>query len=259
MSSGTRRCRRRPRRTRRRPPPRARWRRGARTYRTSMVSRVGLARGRRCRRRRNRTVERARHARRRAEPRCTSAQPDPRLCPCPLCGGYWVALANGARTRCARRAAAGRAATSRARSTGTGRPLASLPAGALARAERSSKDSVRRAAPRSARRQSRVRARRDSGAEGRLLPRRRHGHRCVRAPCFSFRAAAGQRVVAASRSRAVDLAASGATAAEIARARVGAATRRTGCTRAAASRRPRTAAASFRALRLYLRAPLPRA
>jgi len=25
---------------------------------------------------------------------------DPRLCPSPLCGGYWVALANRARTRC---------------------------------------------------------------------------------------------------------------------------------------------------------------
>ena len=28
-------------------------------------------------------------------------RPDPRLCPSPLCGGYWVALANRARTRCA--------------------------------------------------------------------------------------------------------------------------------------------------------------
>ena len=26
---------------------------------------------------------------------------DPRLCPSPLCGGYWVALANGVRTTCA--------------------------------------------------------------------------------------------------------------------------------------------------------------
>ena len=30
---------------------------------------------------------------------------DLRLCPSPMCGGYWVALANGARTRCARRPA----------------------------------------------------------------------------------------------------------------------------------------------------------
>jgi hypothetical protein len=30
-----------------------------------------------------------------------SVRGDPRLCPSPLCGGYWVALANGARTRCA--------------------------------------------------------------------------------------------------------------------------------------------------------------
>src|SRR5919198_2882542 len=27
-------------------------------------------------------------------------RPDPRECPSPLCGGYWVALANRARTRC---------------------------------------------------------------------------------------------------------------------------------------------------------------
>jgi len=28
-------------------------------------------------------------------------RPDPRLCPSPLCGGYWVTLANHGRTRCA--------------------------------------------------------------------------------------------------------------------------------------------------------------
>jgi hypothetical protein len=28
-------------------------------------------------------------------------RPDPRECPSPMCGGYWVALANHARTRCA--------------------------------------------------------------------------------------------------------------------------------------------------------------
>ncbi|MBA2641990.1 MAG: hypothetical protein H0U82_03550 [Actinobacteria bacterium] len=28
-------------------------------------------------------------------------RPDPRLCPSPICGGYWVALANRSRTRCA--------------------------------------------------------------------------------------------------------------------------------------------------------------
>jgi hypothetical protein len=30
-----------------------------------------------------------------------TVRPDPRLCPSPLCGGYWVALANRARTTCA--------------------------------------------------------------------------------------------------------------------------------------------------------------
>jgi len=28
------------------------------------------------------------------------AEHDPRLCPSPLCGGYWASLANGVRTRC---------------------------------------------------------------------------------------------------------------------------------------------------------------
>jgi hypothetical protein len=36
-----------------------------------------------------------------AETAVYSVRGDPRLCPSPLCGGYWVALANGVRTRCA--------------------------------------------------------------------------------------------------------------------------------------------------------------
>src|SRR5262245_60320092 len=33
-------------------------------------------------------------------PSIYTVRSDPRLCPSPMCGGYWVALANGARTRC---------------------------------------------------------------------------------------------------------------------------------------------------------------
>ena len=32
--------------------------------------------------------------------RAVRRRPDPRMCPSPRCGGYWVALANRARTRC---------------------------------------------------------------------------------------------------------------------------------------------------------------
>jgi len=35
-----------------------------------------------------------------ARPSQFVVRPDPRLCPSPLCGGYWIALANHARTRC---------------------------------------------------------------------------------------------------------------------------------------------------------------
>ena len=80
---------------------------------------------------------------------------------------------------------------------------------------------------------------------------------CIRAPCFSFRA---QQVNGSSRitTSAVDLAASGATAAEIERARSALRTKDGLYARGRFASTP-DGGRVFRALRLYLRAPLPRA
>jgi hypothetical protein len=60
---------------------------------------------------------------------------DPRLCPSPLCGGYWVALANRGRTRCSDGARRPRCYVARAVDE-AGTPLeAGVPDGALSRAE----------------------------------------------------------------------------------------------------------------------------
>src|SRR6476659_3510487 len=61
-----------------------------------------------------------------------TAQGDPRMCPSPLCGGYWVALANGARTRCGDGTRQARCYVARAVDRNR-RALSSLPAGALLR------------------------------------------------------------------------------------------------------------------------------
>ena len=62
-------------------------------------------------------------------------RPDPRLCPSPLCGGYWVALANHARTRCHDGLLRPRCYVAVAVSTLTREPLTTaLQAGSLVRA-----------------------------------------------------------------------------------------------------------------------------
>jgi hypothetical protein len=57
---------------------------------------------------------------------------DPRLCPSPMCGGYWVALANGARTRCQDGLRYPRCYVARAVSR-RGRPLGGIAEGSLVR------------------------------------------------------------------------------------------------------------------------------
>lgn len=62
-------------------------------------------------------------------------RPDPRLCPSPLCGGYWVSLANHARTRCHDGLLRARCYVAIAVSGSTRKPLVTaLPAGSLVRA-----------------------------------------------------------------------------------------------------------------------------
>ncbi len=184
------------------------------------------------------------------------AQPDMRLCPSPLCGGYWVALANGARTQCADGTRQARCYVTRAVDRNR-KALASLPAGGLLRgaieqgqtfAERRLGQLVVRA----------VYARAGTATMGggyyRVVDT---GIVCIRAPCFSFRA---QQVNGSSRitTSTVDLGASGATDAEIERARSALRTKDGLYARGRFASTP-DGGRVFRALRLYLRAPLPRA
>ena len=114
------------------------------------------------------------------------AQQDMRMCPSPLCGGYWVALANHARTRCADGTLRARCYVAFVRDRTTGKTL-SLPEGGLAAALLTSQPSdwnplgvllvdetwapVSRTSP-----------------TGRFVRLRDTGTRCVRRPCFSIRA-----------------------------------------------------------------------
>ena len=116
-------------------------------------------------------------------------RPDPRLCPSPLCGGYWVALANHARTTCHDGALRPRCYV--ARIVGENRrPLGvDVPAGSLVRAdiEPSGDEGFGElgvlvvASVFSPAGTTTV-----GGSFFRLVD---SGIRCIRAPCFSFRAA----------------------------------------------------------------------
>jgi len=181
---------------------------------------------------------------------------DPRMCPSPRCGGYWVTIANGARTRCSDglrhlSCYAGRAMDTK------GRPLADIPQEALVRgaidvwpqSELGNLDQIVVSAVYAPEGAAAV-----SGGYYRVFDT---GIQCVRAPCFSYRAAQVNGRTGTTTSE-VDLEASGATAPEIARAR--AALR----TKDGLYSRGRFVATAdggrgFRALRFYLRAPLPRA
>jgi hypothetical protein len=185
-----------------------------------------------------------------------TAQPDPRLCPSPLCGGYWVALANGVRTPCGDGQRPTRCYVSRAVDR-TGKPLAALRAGSLLRGaiERGQRIASRRLD------QLMVQAMYApagtatvGGGYYRVFDT---GIVCVRAPCFSFRA---QSVNASSTITAsgLDLRASGATEGAIERAQAALRTRDGLYARGRFASTP-DGGRVFRALRLYLRAPLPRA
>ncbi len=114
---------------------------------------------------------------------------DPRLCPSPLCGGYWVSRANHARTRCHDGLLRPRCYVATAVSTLTRKPLVhGLPANALVRAvigswtfegfgELGAVFVVELWRP--------VAQQPPTGDFFRL---RDIGVRCIRAPCFSLRA-----------------------------------------------------------------------
>ena len=177
---------------------------------------------------------------------------DPRLCPSPRCGGYWAAIANGARTRCVDGLRRPRCYVARA-TDGARRTIADVPEGALVRgameAGRDELDELVATAAYAPAGTATV-----SGGWYRVVD---NGIRCVRAPCFSYTVTQvnGQTRGPVS---SIDLQASRASAAEIARAQhaIGTANGLYAQGRFAPTPDGGTA---FRALRLYLRAKLPRA
>jgi hypothetical protein len=180
------------------------------------------------------------------------ARHDPRLCPSPRCGGYWVAIANGARTHCADGLRYPRCYVARAVDA-KGNPLGDIAEGALVRGaiDVGHDDlgelvvtAVYAPAGRAA----------VGGGYYRVVDT---GIRCVRAPCFSYRAT---QVNGSTRTTAssIDLSASRAAPAEVGRAQ--AALRTTNGLYARGRFVPSADGGRvFRALRMFLRAPQPRA
>jgi hypothetical protein len=184
-------------------------------------------------------------------------QHDMRLCPSPACGGYWVALANGVRTRCGNGQAAARCYVAHTVDR-YGRPFTrDVPEGALVRGalEPGQKfddrvlDRLRVWAVYAPAGTATV-----GGGYYRVVDT---GIRCIRAPCFTYRAGSVNAFLPVMTSE-VDLQASGATAGETARARTALRTKDGLYARGRFAPTP-DGGRVFRALRLYLRAPQPRA
>lgn len=182
---------------------------------------------------------------------------DPRLCPSPRCGGYWVAIANGARTRCSDGLRRVRCYVVRAVGA-RGRPLrGAIAEGALVRGaidawanrDFGALDELVVTAVYAPAGDAAV-----SGGYYRVVD---NGIRCVRAPCFSYRVTPvnGSTRIAVS---SVDLGASGVGAKDVARAQAGLRSKNGLYARGRFARTP-DGGTVFRALRLYLRAPLPHA
>ena len=182
-------------------------------------------------------------------------QGDPRMCPSPLCGGYWVALANGVRTRCADGRQAPRCYVAKA--VDQSRRPVTVPTGGLVRGTLEPLDAG------------------DFGELGVVVVLLAYepagtapvtggyyrvvdtGIRCIRAPCFSYRA---KQVNGSARTTmsGLDLAASGATLAELTRANAALRTKNGLLARGRFAKTP-DGGRLFRASRMFLRASLPRA
>jgi len=179
-------------------------------------------------------------------------RPDMRLCPSPLCGGYWVALANGARTRCLDGLRHPWCYVARAVAA-NGTPLDSIAEGSLVRGAIDA-------------------GRVDLGelvawavyapaggadAGGGYYRVTDAGIRCIRAPCFSYRAT---QVNGSTRTRlsGIDLEAAHATANEVSRAEAALSTK-SGLLARGRFVPSADGGRVLRALRLFLRAPQPRA
>jgi len=130
---------------------------------------------------------------------------DPRACPSPVCGGYWVALANHARTQCSDGNLRSRCYVAVV-ADAEGKPLrASLPTNGLARATLGSHD-FGRLGTLGALFVAEAWAPADrSQPRGGFYRLRDIGIRCVRAPCFSYRASRLNSRASAIRVSAVSL------------------------------------------------------
>jgi hypothetical protein len=112
-------------------------------------------------------------------------RPDPRECPSPLCGGYWVSLANRARTKCADGALRPRCYVAEVVDARTRQPT-SIAGGSLAKGVLGSVESDFGQLGNLAAVASWAPVGR-APATGDFFRLRDTGIRCVRAPCFSIR------------------------------------------------------------------------
>ena len=183
---------------------------------------------------------------------------DPRLCPSPMCGGYWVALANGARTRCARRTAATRRCYVARAFDAAARPVGASPEECARSRALTRTRSRARQARRSARRPRSTHPAGTAAVSGGYYRVVDTGIRCVRAPCFSYRGDPGERLDpddrVGCRPRGV-----GRDPGRDRGARSRLVATKSGLYARGRFARHRDGGRVFRALRLYLRAPQPRA
>jgi hypothetical protein len=178
-------------------------------------------------------------------------RPDPRLCPSPLCGGYWVALANHARTTCHDDALRPRCYVARIVDEDRHPAGVDVPAGSLVRADIEPGKyegfgelgvlvvaGVFSPAGTTA----------VGGSFFRLVDT---GIRCIRAPCFSFRAAQLNQSTRTTLS-GIDLGSAHAAPEEVVRAET-ALHKKTGLLAQGRIVRATDGGRVFRATRLFLR------
>jgi hypothetical protein len=177
---------------------------------------------------------------------------DPRLCPSPLCGGYWVAIANGARTHCVDDLRYPRCYVAGAVHA-NGDLVGSIAEEALVRGAMDvGRDDLGELVVSAV--YEPVGHAAFSGGYYRV---RDTGIRCVRAPCFSYRVAQVNGVTGTMVS-SLDLEAAEGTPKEVARAQAAVETKNGLYARGRFAPTP-DGGRVFRALRLYLRAMPPRA
>ena len=184
-------------------------------------------------------------------------QQDPRLCPSPQCGGHWAGLANGVRTRCADGVRRVRCYVATTVDRHGRRLQATIPDGSLVRGALEPGLAFAEARLDRLRLWALYSAAGTAALAGGYYRVRDTGVRCVRAPCFSYRATGVNSSTFVTVS-GLDLTASGGSPSDQARAQAALRTKDGLYARGTFARSP-DGGRTFRAVRLYLRAPLPRA